>query len=154
MNMKKIVFLFCCTLMMAACNSKQTKLTDTTHDFENDKTTLYVSTIHPAAKDTMQMKDINKLPPVINDEIRTITAPHFEVSLNEMSDGAGYMAQKTAEETSDKANMKKEFICDWCGATLTFKTTAGFLDFMKARGYKLACQTEGTHRIDYKFDKI
>jgi hypothetical protein len=75
--------------------------------------------------------------------------------LNELANGSGYLAQRNVTEpTSDLRNSKIEYICDWCGATTTFKTAEGFLNFMSARGYKLTSQTENIHGKDYIFNKI
>ena len=153
--MKRIVFIFCSALIVVACNTKETNSKETTHDFEKDKTTLYVITINTPKPDSKQVKKLDELTPVKKDEIRSITAEHFEISLNELADGSGYLAQRNVTEpTSDTGNSKIEYICDWCGATTTFKTTAGFLNFMLARGYKLISQTENIHGIDYIFNKI
>jgi len=65
------------------------------------------------------------------------------------------LAQRNVTEpTSNLINSKIEYICDWCGAKTIFKTTAGFLSFMSARGYELARQTENIHGKDYVFNKI
>jgi hypothetical protein len=153
--MKRILFIFCSTLMVISCNTKQTNSTETTPDFEKGKTALYVMAINPPEHDSIQVKKLDELPPVKQDEIRAVTSDQFEISLNELADGSGYLAQRhVTEPTSDQGNSRIEIICDWCGATTTFKSSEGFLNFMSACGYKLTRQTENIHGKDYVFNKI
>ena len=163
--MKRILIIICSTLIVASCNTKQTNSAETTnnfekdktttHNFEKDKTTLYVATINTTEPESKQVKNLNELPPVNKDEIRIVTTDNFEISLNELANGAGYYAvNNVTEPTAEKGSSKMEYICDWCGATTEFKTTAGFINFMATRGYKLVSQTDHIHSKDYKFNKI
>lgn len=149
--MKRILFIFCTTLIVVSCNTKQTNSKETTHDFEKDKTTLYLITINTPKLDSKQVEKLNELPPDKKDEIRTVTPDHFEISLTELANGSGYLAQRNVTEpTSEIGKSKIEYICDWCGATTTFKTTAGFLNFMSSRGYELTSQTEKNYIFNKK----
>jgi hypothetical protein len=151
--MKKIVFILCSTLIVVSCNTKETNSGETTHDFGKDKTTLYLATINTPGPDEKQVKKLDELTPVKKDEIRSVTEDHFEISLNEVANG--YMAQRNVTEPgSATGNSGIEYVSDWCGAITTFKTTAGFLSFMSARGYTLTSQTDNVHCKDYVFNKI
>ena len=153
--MKRILCIVCSSLIILSCNTEQTKTTETRHNFEKDKSTLYVITIFNPKLESKQVAKLDELPPVKKDEIRSVTANYFNISLNELPDKSGYLAQRNViEPTSNVINSNIEYICDWCGAKTIFKTTAGFLSFMLARGYELARQTENIHGKDYVFNKI
>jgi hypothetical protein len=146
--MKKVLSLLCSALIMISCNKKQTGATETTHDFEKDKTTLYITTINTPEPGAEPITKLDQLPPVKKDEITSVTANHLEISLNELPDGSGFLARRK-EPTSGIG-----YICDWCGALTTFKTKEGFLSFMSARGYKPVTPAENTTGKDYAFSKI
>ena len=72
--------------MIFSCNTEQTKTTETRHNFEKDKSTLYVITIFNPKLESKQVAKLDELPPVKKDEIRSVTANYFNISLNELQD--------------------------------------------------------------------
>ncbi len=158
--MKKIIFLLCTAMIAVACNTPPTPTdpnpTDPSyHNFENDKTTLYLATNITTKPDSNKVENLTELTAVKKDEVKTITSARFEISLNKTDDSTGYMAQrKVTTSTANAAITKTEYICDWCGAASLFKTQEGFINFMSSRGYKLNSQTENANGTDYIFDKI
>ena len=153
--MKKILSIFCSTILVISCTTKQAEPDSkaTAHNFEMDKTTLYVVTVNSPEPDSNKVKDLSELPPVKKDDIRQVKEDSLKGSINK-SDGSGFIALgMITGESSDQRNSKIGYICDWCGWKIKFMSPEGFLDYMSARGYKVATQTENNDSRQYVFQK-
>ncbi len=146
--MKSIVYIFCAAIIASSCNTQQSDVT------ENVEPGLYVVSITSTKLDSTQLANLNGLTSN-KDEIKKISTTRFEITLKELSNGSGFLAERNiTKPSSETLSSTTEYICDHCGGKMTFATTNKFLDFMSERGYFVTNQTKNGQGFDYTFGKI
>ncbi len=137
--MKKILSAYCILFVIVSCGHKE-KDPDMYPNLAEKNKLLYIQRTDIDPSDSNQIE---------NRKVEEVTAASFEINLERSGDDSRFIAQRN--DTSFGA--KRIYICDWCGAAMTFQTTACFLKFMSAKGYERYDQKKSIKGMDYKFNK-